>query len=84
MLSMQTSLAATALLLARLSLAQSLTFDFLTYNVAGLPAIINDNEVPGDKGEVANIIGSKLAEGAFDVVHLQEVCRLLHLVSREL
>lgn len=73
--SLQTSLAATAILLARLSLAQSITFDFLTYNVAGLPDIINDNEVPGDKAEVAGMIGSKLAEGAYDVVHLQEVCQ---------
>lgn len=73
--SMQTSLPAAAFFLARLSLAQFVTFDFLTYNVAGLPDIINDNEVPGDKAEVAGMIGSKLAEGAYDVVHLQEACQ---------
>ena len=49
------------------------TFDFLTYNVAGLPAILSGNGVPGDKGTNANTIGSKLAERSFDIVHMQEV-----------
>lgn len=49
------------------------TFDFLTYNVAGLPAFLSGNGVPGDKATNAGTIGSKLAEGAYDVVHLQEV-----------
>lgn len=49
------------------------TFDFLTYNVAGLPAFLSGNGVPGDKGTNANIIGSKLAERSYDIVHLQEV-----------
>lgn len=48
------------------------SFDFLSYNVAGLPPIFNDNGVPGDKGTNANTIGSHLAEGAYDIVHLQE------------
>ena len=50
------------------------TFDFLTYNVAGLPSLLSGNGVPGDKGTNAGIIGSKLAERAYDVVHMQEVC----------
>lgn len=49
------------------------TFDLLTYNVAGLPAILNGNDVPGDKATNAKTIGTKLAEGAYDVVHMQEV-----------
>lgn len=48
------------------------TFNFLTYNVAGLPPIFNDNGVPGDKGTNSNLIGAQLARGAYDIVHLQE------------
>lgn len=60
--------------LAHLSWAQnSGTFDFLTYNVAGLPEFLSDNGVPGDKTTNARTIGSKLAERAYDVVHMQEV-----------
>ena len=62
-----------ALLSARVAIAQSVAFDFLTYNVAGLPALLNGNEVPGDKSDVANIIGTRLAEGDYDIVHMQEV-----------
>jgi hypothetical protein len=60
--------------LARLSSAQtSGSFNLLTYNVAGLPAILNSNDVPGDKATNAGYIGSKLAAGNYDVVHMQEV-----------
>ncbi|KAF2220449.1 Endonuclease/exonuclease/phosphatase [Elsinoe ampelina] len=44
----------------------------LTFNVAGLPDVINDNAVPGDKTTNARTIGTKLAAAAYDVVHLQE------------
>ncbi|KAF5669940.1 endonuclease exonuclease phosphatase [Fusarium heterosporum] len=47
-------------------------FSFLTYNVAGLPAIINGNEVPGDKATNANLIGTALSTQAYDIVHMQE------------
>jgi hypothetical protein len=61
-------------LLAQLAVAQqSGTFDFLTFNVAGLPAILSGNGVPGDKATNAGTIGSKLAQGNFDIVHMQEV-----------
>jgi hypothetical protein len=53
--------------------AQSGSFDFLTYNVAGLPAILNGNGESGDKEANANTIGSKLAAGDYDIVHMQEV-----------
>lgn len=73
-------LAAVAALLAQLTAAQSSgTFDFLTYNVAGLPALLSGNGVPGDKGTNANTIGAKLSERDFDIVHMQEVL-MLHLV----
>lgn len=48
------------------------TFDFLTFNVAGLPAILNDNGVPGDKKTNAGTIGALLALGGYDVVQMQE------------
>ena len=62
------------LLLSTLQLAnaQSGTFDLLAYNVAGLPAILNPNS-GGDKTVNARAIGSQLAAGGYDVVHLQEV-----------
>jgi hypothetical protein len=61
-------------LLAQLSLAQtSGTFNLMTYNVAGLPAFLNGNDESGDKGTNSNTIGTKLAQGHFDVVHMQEV-----------
>ena len=62
-------------LLAHLCTAQtSGTFDVLTYNVAGLPAILNSNDVPGDKATNSGLIGSKFVAGDFDIVHMQEVC----------
>lgn len=54
------------------SQAQSGTFSFLSYNVAGLPDIINDNGVPGDKDVNARTIGTHLAATGYDIVHLQE------------
>jgi exonuclease III len=56
----------------RPAFASTGTFDFLTYNVAGLPAFLNGN---GDGYKTVNsrAIGSQLAAGAYDVVHMQEV-----------
>lgn len=48
-------------------------FSILSMNVAGLPAWLNNNGVPGDKAEVAALIGTKFAEHGYDVIHLQEV-----------
>lgn len=52
--------------------ATSGDFNILSFNVAGLPAIFNDNEVPGDKATNAGTIGSKFAEYDYDVIHVQE------------
>ncbi|KAL5332529.1 Endonuclease/exonuclease/phosphatase [Aspergillus crustosus] len=52
--------------------AVSGTFDILAFNVAGLPAILNGNDVPGDKATNTEIIGSRFAEYGFDIIHVQE------------
>ena len=52
--------------------ATSGQFDVLSFNVAGLPAILNGNEVPGDKANNSEAIGAKFAEYGYDVIHVQE------------
>jgi hypothetical protein len=47
-------------------------FTILSFNVAGLPAILQSNDVPGDKTENTALIGQKFAVHDFDVVHVQE------------
>ena len=64
-----------ALLLDGSLAATSGRFNILAMNVAGLPEILNDNGVPGDKKTNAATIGSRLSEHGYDVVQLQEVCR---------
>lgn len=65
-----------ALLLDGSLAATSGRFNILSMNVAGLPAILNDNGVPGDKSTNAATIGSRFAEHGYDVIQLQEVGRL--------
>jgi exonuclease III len=67
------SLLAVAPLVALSAARTSGTFNLMTYNVAGLPAILNGNDESGDKTTNAGTIGTKLAQGDFDVVHMQEV-----------
>ncbi|KAI2611640.1 mannose-binding lectin [Hypoxylon fragiforme] len=52
--------------------ATSGDFNVLTMNVAGLPAILNGNEVPGDKTTNTRTIGAKFAEYGYDIIHVQE------------
>jgi hypothetical protein len=47
-------------------------FNVLAFNVAGLPAILNDNAVPGDKATNAGTIGTLFTEYDYDVIHVQE------------
>ncbi|RSM09100.1 hypothetical protein CDV31_007867 [Fusarium ambrosium] len=47
------------------------SFSLLTYNVAGLPEIINENGIK-DKKLSASFIGQYIREQSYDVVHLQE------------
>ncbi|KAL4916043.1 Endonuclease/exonuclease/phosphatase [Aspergillus aurantiobrunneus] len=48
------------------------TFNILSFNVAGLPAILNGNEVPGDKTTNTQTIGARFAEYDYDIIHVQE------------
>lgn len=68
-------LRALAAVAAVVSLAKADGGDFsvLTMNVAGLPAILNSNEVPGDKATNAGNIGKLFAKYGYDVIHVQEV-----------
>ncbi|KAH7028979.1 endonuclease/exonuclease/phosphatase [Microdochium trichocladiopsis] len=44
----------------------------LTMNVAGLPAILQGNDVPGDKTTNSRLIGSLFAQYDFDIINMQE------------
>lgn len=62
-----------AVLLTPAMAATSGAFNVLSMNVAGLPAILNDNSVPGDKKTNSGLIGSKFTEHGYDLIHTQEV-----------
>ncbi|KAG5990764.1 hypothetical protein E4U43_004194 [Claviceps pusilla] len=48
------------------------SFSLLTMNVAGLPSIFNDNDVPGDKETNSKHIGTFFGAYNYDVIHVQE------------
>lgn len=52
--------------------ATSGDFNILTMNVAGIPAILQSNDVPGDKTTNARTIGTLFAKYGYDVIHVQE------------
>lgn len=45
----------------------------LSFNVAGLLAILNSNDVNGTKTENAQEIGTYFSEYGYDIIHMQEV-----------
>ena len=56
-----------------LSLAQtSGSFNVLTFNVAGLPAFLNGNDVPGDKTTNTARIGQLFTKYNISLIHVQE------------
>ena len=59
--------------------ASSGDFNVLSFNIAGLPAIFNNNGVPGDKASNSEIIGSKFAKYDYDIIQVQEVCGYLFI-----
>jgi hypothetical protein len=66
------SLAALALSSSVLSAATGGDFNILSFNVAGLPALFNGNDVPGDKATNARSIGRYFAQYDYDVINMQE------------
>jgi hypothetical protein len=47
-------------------------FNTITFNVAGLPPILNGNEIPGDKDTNTARIGQLLSQYNISLVHMQE------------
>jgi hypothetical protein len=47
-------------------------FNTITFNVAGLPPILNGNEIPGDKDTNTARIGKLLSDYNISLVHMQE------------
>lgn len=67
--------ASSALLLSRAVHAASATsgsLSVLSFNVAGLPAILQNNDESGDKTTNTELIGTYLSEYDFDLIHVQE------------
>lgn len=62
-----------ASLLGHAALGAAVDFSVLSMNVAGLPAILNGNEVPGDKTANSELIGSYFTKYGYDMIHVQEV-----------
>jgi len=48
------------------------SFNVMTFNVAGLPEILNGNDVPGDKTDNTARIGQLFTEYGIDLIHVQE------------
>lgn len=48
------------------------TFTALTFNVAGLPSILQSNDVEGDKATNAGELGTYFAEYDYDIINMQE------------
>lgn len=48
------------------------SFDILSMNVAGLPAILQNNDETGDKATNAGTIGTDFAKYGYDMIHVQE------------
>jgi hypothetical protein len=65
------------------SAALSGTFSVLSFNVAGLPEIINGNDVPGDKTTNTEIIGERFVEYGYDIIQVQEVHPLYPIMHHQ-
>lgn len=69
--SLSIALLASAVIPAALA-ATTGSFSAVTFNVAGLPEILQNNDVPGDKTENTATIGTKFSDYGFDIIHVQE------------
>ncbi|KFA65061.1 hypothetical protein S40285_03115 [Stachybotrys chlorohalonatus IBT 40285] len=54
------------------ALAATGQFSVLAMNVAGLPAALQGNDIPGDKAVNSRLIGAKFAEYDYDIINMQE------------
>lgn len=48
-------------------------FTALSFNVAGLPELLQSNEVNGTKTENAKQLGTYFSEYGYDIINMQEV-----------
>ncbi|KAK0120133.1 hypothetical protein ONS95_011541 [Cadophora gregata] len=71
-LTLSLAAAAASLVSSVSAAATSGDFNVLTMNVAGLPAILNGNDVPGDKTTNSLLIGTLFAKYDYDIIHVQE------------
>ncbi|KAJ5580521.1 hypothetical protein N7450_006822 [Penicillium hetheringtonii] len=69
---MKNLIASSALFSAGVQAVTSGAFTALSFNVAGLPAILQSNDVEGDKADNAGQIGSYFAEYGYDIINMQE------------
>jgi hypothetical protein len=67
-----------AALVAGATAATSGDLTVLSMNVAGLPPILNGNDVPGDKTTNSLLIGTYFAKYGYDIINVQEVNMLQH------
>ncbi|KAH7139653.1 endonuclease/Exonuclease/phosphatase [Dactylonectria estremocensis] len=72
MMNLRTAICSAALVASCTAAATSGDLTILSMNVAGLPAILNSNDVPGDKATNAGLIGTYFAKYGYDIIHAQE------------
>jgi len=66
------SLVALSALISPVVAQTSGTFTALSFNVAGLPAILNSNGIPGSKSTNHFRVGQLFAQYSFDLIQVQE------------
>jgi hypothetical protein len=70
---MKSFIASSILLAASVQAATSGEFTALSFNVAGLPSILQSNDVEGDKATNAGEVGAYFAKYGYDIINMQEV-----------
>lgn len=70
---MKKSVISSVLLAVSVQAATSGKFTALSFNVAGLPSILQSNDVEGDKTDNAGQLGTYFSEYGYDIINVQEV-----------
>lgn len=70
---MKSLIVSSILLAASVQAAASGEFTALSFNVAGLPSILQSNDVEGDKTDNAGQLGKYFSEYGYDIINMQEV-----------